>query len=40
MFMNTTAYRMITQGNPMKADILLQMVEGQTNAPKQQPLQQ
>jgi putative lipoprotein len=34
MFMNTTAYRVITQGNPTKADILLQMVEGQTNAPK------
>jgi putative lipoprotein len=39
MFMNTTAYRVITQGNPTKADILLQMVEGQTNAPKQQPRQ-
>jgi len=36
MFMNTTAYRVITQGNPAKADILLQMVEGQTR-PKQQP---
>jgi len=35
MFMNTTAYRVITQGNPMKADILLQMVEGQTSGPKQ-----
>src|SRR6266404_3689663 len=34
MFMNTTAYRVITQGNPAKADILLQMVEGQTR-PKQ-----
>jgi putative lipoprotein len=35
MFMNTTAYRVITQGNPAKADILLQMVEGQTNGAKQ-----
>jgi putative lipoprotein len=35
MFMNTTAYRVITQGNPVKADILLQMVEGQTNGSKQ-----
>jgi putative lipoprotein len=40
MFMNTTAYRVITQGNPVKADILLQMVEGQTKGPKQQPRQQ
>ena len=39
MFMNTTAYRVITQGNPMKADILLQMVEGQAHGPKQQPRQ-
>jgi putative lipoprotein len=37
MFMNTTAYRVITQGNPVKADILLQMVEGQTNGLKQPP---
>lgn len=29
MFANTTAYRVITQGNPTKADLLLQMVEGQ-----------
>jgi len=35
MFMNTTAYRVITQGNPTKADLLLQMVEGQTKGPKQ-----
>lgn len=35
IFMNTTAYRVITQGNPVKADILLQMVEGQTNGLKQ-----
>ncbi len=39
MFMNTTTYRVITQGNPVKADILLQMVEGQTSGPKQQPRQ-
>ena len=37
MFMNTTAYRVITRGNPTKADILLKMVEGQTSGPKQQP---
>ncbi len=36
MFMNTTAYRVITQGNPTKADIVLQMVEGQTKGPQQQ----
>jgi len=35
MFMNTTAYRVITLGNPIRADILLQMVEGQTSGPKQ-----
>jgi putative lipoprotein len=34
MFMNTTAYRVITQGNPAKADLTLQMVEGQTDTPK------
>jgi putative lipoprotein len=34
MFMNTTAYRVITQGNPTKADLTLQMVEGQTDTPK------
>jgi putative lipoprotein len=34
MFMNTTTCRVITQGNPVKADILLQMVEGQTSGPK------
>jgi len=39
MFMNTTTYRVITQGNPGKADILLQMVEGQTSGPKHQPRQ-
>ena len=39
MFMNTTTYRVITQGNPVKADILLQMVEGQTSEPKHQPRQ-
>ncbi len=39
MFMNTTTYRVITQGNPVKADILLQMVEGQTSGPKHQPRQ-
>jgi putative lipoprotein len=39
MFMNTTTYRVITQGHPVKADILLQMVEGQTSGPKQQPRQ-
>jgi putative lipoprotein len=37
MFMNTTTYRVITQGNPAKADILLQMVEGQSSGPKYQP---
>jgi putative lipoprotein len=40
MFMNTTTYRVITQGNPVKADILLQMVEGQTSGSKHQPRQQ
>ena len=39
MFMNTTTYRVITQGNPVKADILLQTVEGQTSGPKHQPRQ-
>jgi uncharacterized lipoprotein YbaY len=39
MFMNTTTYRVITQGNPAKADILLQMVEGQSSGPKHQPRQ-
>jgi putative lipoprotein len=39
MFMNTTTYRVITQGNPVKADILLQMVEGQTSGPKHQSRQ-
>jgi putative lipoprotein len=39
MFMNTTTYRVITQGHPVKADILLQMVEGQTSGPKHQPRQ-
>lgn len=34
MFMNTTAYRVITQGNPTKVDLTLQMVEGQTGTPK------
>ena len=37
MFMNTTMYRVITQGNPVKADILLQMVEGQTSGTEHQP---
>jgi len=39
MFMNTTTYRVITQGNPAKADILLQMVEGQSSGAKHQPRQ-
>lgn len=39
MFMNTTTYRVITQGNPAKADILLQMVEGQSSGVKHQPRQ-
>jgi putative lipoprotein len=39
MFMNTTTYRVITQGNPARADILLQMVEGQSSGPKHQPRQ-
>jgi len=35
MFLNTTAYRVITQGNPEKADMVLQMVEGQRKTSKQ-----
>jgi len=35
MFLNTTAYRVITQGNPAKVDMVLQMVEGQTKGSKQ-----
>jgi len=34
MFLNTTTYRVITQSNPVKADMLLQMVEGQTKSPQ------
>jgi putative lipoprotein len=39
MFMNTTTYRVITQGSPVKVDILLQMVEGQASGSKEQPQQ-
>jgi putative lipoprotein len=31
MFLNSTTYRVITQGSPTKLDMLLQMVEGQTS---------
>jgi putative lipoprotein len=34
MFLNTTAARVITQGNPTKVDVVLQMVEGQSKQPK------
>jgi putative lipoprotein len=33
IFLNTTAYPIITQGNPTKVDMVLQMVEGQTKSP-------
>jgi putative lipoprotein len=31
MFLNSTTYRVITQGSPTKLDMVLQMVEGQTS---------
>jgi putative lipoprotein len=34
IFLNTTAYPVLTQGNPAKVDMLLQMVEGQTRSPQ------
>lgn len=34
IFLNTTAYPVITQGNPKKVDMVLQMVEGQTKSPQ------
>jgi putative lipoprotein len=34
MFLNTTAARVITQGNPTKIDLVLQMVEGQGKGPR------
>ncbi len=34
IFLNTTAYPVITQGNPAKVDMVLQMVEGQTRSPQ------
>jgi uncharacterized lipoprotein YbaY len=34
IFLNTTAYPVITQGNPAKVDMVLQMVEGQTKSPQ------
>jgi hypothetical protein len=35
MFVNSTTYPVITQKNPDKVDILVQMVEGQTKDSKQ-----
>jgi putative lipoprotein len=34
MFLNTTAIRVITEGNPTKVDLVLQMVEGQSKPRK------
>jgi putative lipoprotein len=35
MFLNSTTHKVITQGNPTKVDMSVQMVEGQTNGAKQ-----
>ena len=34
LFLNTTAARVITQGNPTRVDLVLQMVQGQSKGPK------